>query len=240
MLVEPPEVFRPLHAPRLAMPAEHFQKEAGKEGSTARQRGGRRRPRVSRSGLFLLRDECALRRRRSALDVFLDPPEKVGAFGGATRRRLQRRARTANQLCATAADPHFLRFAQHAAPSIAPAQEHGDMTRRLCAQLARTLTRPSIPRHSDVLSPRLLGSRALTMGVRGHYPIITSLIGPHTSPAPRALDASPCTQALPRDWPRRSASQPAPRTFFERPLWGQVPLLWRRHGQRRCERARGS
>ena len=226
MLVEPPEVFSPLHAPLLAMQGRALQKEAGEEGSTARQRGGRRRPRVSRSGMFLLLDACALRRRRSALDIFLDPPEKVGAFGGATRRRrrLQRRAATTNRLCATAADPHSLRFAQHAAPSLRVPQAQGELRQRPCAQLASTLTRPSIPRFSDVLSPRLLG-RALTIGARGHSRVIIFLIGPHTFASAAPLVASHCTRALPTHCPRRPASQPAPRTLFVRPLWGQVPPL---------------
>ena len=86
-------------------------------------------------------------------------------------------------------NPAHHRDAQGAAPSLRGPQAQEEVRQRPCAQLARTLTRPSIPRHSDVLSPRLLG-RALTMGARGHYPIIISVIGPHTSPAPCALDAS--------------------------------------------------
>ena len=37
------------------------------------------------------------------------------------------------------------------------------------------------------------------------------------------LSLSHCIRSLPTHCPRRSASQPAPRTLFERPQWGQVP-----------------
>ena len=52
---------------------------------------------------------------------------------------------------------------------------------------------------SLVLSPPFFGSRA--------------------SP----LSLSHCTRSLPTHRPRRTASQPAPRRLFGRPLWGQVP-----------------